>query len=137
MYNRLLAFCARHIATLGPIGYLPYPGTWGTLCAIPLVYVTRIYNLIPYFSDDKCIIVLLMLFALGVVHYALPQFYSFDPSEIVIDEVVGYFISMYRVSHSWQLFLLAFVIFRIYDIVKPFNIQMVEEIGRASCRERV
>lgn len=49
-----------------------------------------------------------------------------DPGEIVIDEVVGMWISLY--GHSPAMFVPAFGLFRIFDIVKPFPVGNLEKL---------
>ena len=50
-----------------------------------------------------------------------------DPSEVVIDEVVGMGISLFMLPHSFGLYLLAFILFRIFDIWKPLFIKQMEK----------
>lgn len=49
-----------------------------------------------------------------------------DPKEIVIDEVVGYVIAMLWLPLTWQSFVAAFVVFRIFDILKPGPIRAID-----------
>ena len=51
-----------------------------------------------------------------------------DPSEVVIDEAVGMGISLFMLPHSFGLYLLAFVLFRIFDIFKPSFIYQIQEL---------
>ena len=51
-----------------------------------------------------------------------------DPSEVVIDEVVGMHISLFMLPHNFILYALAFVIFRILDILKPSLIYRVQSL---------
>jgi phosphatidylglycerophosphatase A len=50
-----------------------------------------------------------------------------DASKIVIDEVLGMFLTLCFVPFSWTNLLLGFVLFRFYDIVKPFGIRKLEQ----------
>ena len=52
-----------------------------------------------------------------------------DPSRIVIDEVVGMWIAMLFVPNNYIALLLAFVLFRFFDIVKPLFIKRLEKIN--------
>ena len=51
-----------------------------------------------------------------------------DPSEVVIDEAVGMGISLFMLPYSFGLYLLAFVLFRIFDIFKPSFIYQIQEL---------
>ena len=52
-----------------------------------------------------------------------------DPSLIVIDEVVGMWISLLLIPLQWQYFLAGFILFRLFDIWKPLGIRRLEAIG--------
>ena len=49
-----------------------------------------------------------------------------DPSEIVIDEVSGMWIALFLIPQNWLLFLIGFMLFRFFDIEKPFIINKVQ-----------
>ncbi len=51
-----------------------------------------------------------------------------DPSEVVIDEAVGMGISLFMLPHSFGLYLLAFILFRIFDIFKPSFIYQSQDL---------
>jgi phosphatidylglycerophosphatase A len=53
-----------------------------------------------------------------------------DPHEIVIDEVVGQMLVLFRLNPSWFLVLSAFVLFRIFDISKPFPTRRIEKFPK-------
>jgi phosphatidylglycerophosphatase A len=105
------------VAAWGPCGYAPLaPGTAGTLGAVPLFWLLRALPLPLYF------VTLLGLFAIGV--YAAGKAGAYwqeaDASPIVIDEVVGYLVTVALVPWSWPAAIAAFVLFRIMDVVKPW-----------------
>jgi phosphatidylglycerophosphatase A len=52
-----------------------------------------------------------------------------DPHEVVLDEVMGYFIAVLFHPFSWKLAICAFVLFRIMDIVKPYPVSRLEKIS--------
>ena len=112
------------IVTLGPLGYLPAPGTWGTLCAVPVMYALRTTFDISY----VCIIVLaIACIALGAIHYALPQFGGHgDPAQIVIDEFVGFAALACCIPYTPIMFMAGFLFFRFFDILKPLGIKRIE-----------
>ncbi len=52
-----------------------------------------------------------------------------DPQQVVIDEVLGVWLTLAGASHfNWQSFSLAFVLFRIFDIWKPYPIRNLEKL---------
>lgn len=114
----------RVIATLGPVGYLPAPGTWGTLCAVPVVYVLRSS------IDSYCYYLLFVLFSIAAtfcVQRALPQFGGLhDPAHIVIDEYVGFFALGLWMPVELKYVIAGFVLFRLFDITKPLGIGLIE-----------
>ena len=119
----------RFIATLGPVGYLPMPGTMGTLCAVPLFILMRDYlKLLPFFNE-RFFIALFLLAAVWIINRALVLIHRHDPSEIILDEVVGFFVLMMDETLSVPFIVLGFLYFRFFDIVKPFGIDRLEGIG--------
>ena len=117
----------KFIATLGLVGYLPAPGTMGTLVTLPLVYL-----LSSLFILDQCILILLFTcVSYFIIKNALPYFSSSDPSHIILDEVIGCLITFIGINFYWQSLLAGFLLFRLFDIVKPFGIKRVEKISGA------
>jgi len=116
------------IATLGPVGYLPAPGTWGTLCAVPVMYALHA-------SLDSRLVdiffVLSLLIAAYAIQHALPYFQEDDPCQIVIDEFVGFALLSCLLPLEPVLYVVGFFLFRFFDIVKPFGIKDVESYGGA------
>ena len=114
----------RFAATFFYLGKLPFaPGTWGSLGALLL------WLLLPIsFSIHLSVIV--FLFVLGVYSSNKMAIYlnDHDPSEVVIDEAVGMGISLFMLPHSFGLYLLAFVLFRIFDVLKPSFIYRVQDL---------
>jgi phosphatidylglycerophosphatase A len=108
-------------ATWGGTGYSPIAsGTVGTLAAIPL-YLLLVRLPIPYYLLS---LIPLTLFSCWVSGQAETIFNEKDSGKIVIDEVVGYLITMTGASTSWSSVILGFFLFRFFDIVKvpPANI---------------
>ena len=105
------------LAAWGPCGYVPFaPGTAGTLGAIPLFWAMRDLPLGIYLLAVTAFVAL-ACYAAGVAgrYWKAP-----DAAPIVVDEVAGYLVTMALVPWSWQYALLGFVLFRIFDVVKPF-----------------
>ena len=111
-------------ATVFNIGKLPIaPGTWSSILSlviwffIPLSYIVQI----------SIIILLLIIGKICSQKYS-KKINKKDPSEIVIDEVVGMCISVYMLPHNLFLFFIAFLLFRFFDIFKPSIIYHVQRL---------
>jgi phosphatidylglycerophosphatase A len=113
------------LATLGPIGYLPASGTMATLITLPLVYNLQLYMPIASWYIVACVIA--GVIGLVAVHKTLHyRKQSDDPSEIVIDELVGCLITFIGIAWSVESALLGFVLFRFFDIFKVAGISYVQ-----------
>ena len=114
----------RFVATFFYLGKLPFaPGSWGSLGALLL------WLLLPItFSVHLSVIII--LFVLGVYSSSKMAKYldEHDPSEVVIDEVVGMGISLFMLPHNFWLYLLSFILFRIIDILKPSFIYRIQNL---------
>ena len=53
-----------------------------------------------------------------------------DPSEVVIDEVCGILVTFFLIKANWQLAIIGFFLFRLFDIVKPFPVYQFEKLPR-------
>jgi phosphatidylglycerophosphatase A len=114
----------RYIATLSFIGYLPFaPGTFGSLAAFFLFVLLKPD---PYFH----ILILFLLIPIGVVssHYTERFFDVKDSRHIVIDEFCGYLLSVVFLPFGYTEAVIAFFLFRFFDILKPFPIKKIESI---------
>jgi phosphatidylglycerophosphatase A len=112
------------IATFFGIGKLPYaPGTWASVAAAPLFY-----PLIDYPAAQGC--VLAAVFFLGV--FACTQYEKnigeIDPSSAVIDEVLGMGVAMLAIPKQWPFAVMALILFRVFDIWKPYPIRRIEKL---------
>jgi phosphatidylglycerophosphatase A len=107
------------------LGKIPFaPGTWGTLLGIPVVW------LLSQMGSD--IAYMVGVGVLIVVSSVIAEIYErqtggHDPGEVVIDEIVGYAVAMTMLPQTWQYYLAAFVVFRIFDIWKPGLIRRVDQ----------
>jgi len=92
------------------------PGTFGTLAAFPLYWL-----LAPLLSDASFIFLLILAFALGVWVCGITgrALGVADYGGIVWDEIVSFMLVLFFTPPGWYWSLLAFVLFRIFDIVKP------------------
>ena len=99
------------------------PGTFGTLAAVPLAFL--LMN-ISSFVHMGFILVLTPLAIWACEKYE-QQVGKHDLPEIVIDEVVGFLLTMVWLPVTWQSFVLGFVLFRLLDIFKPFPISVLDK----------
>jgi phosphatidylglycerophosphatase A len=108
---------------MGFIGYLPYaPGTFGSAAGFLLVLLTK-----P--ADLSVLLVLLPVFLLGIItSHNTEKHLGKDSGHIVIDELCGYLISVLFVPKTFGYLLAAFVLFRVFDIVKPPPIRKIDEM---------
>lgn len=115
------------IVTFGGLGYSPFaPGTIGALGAlIPAILIIRFASY-PYFWLLLLIVLSIILGIIGADK--LEEEWGNDPQKIVIDEAAGMWISLLWVGTHWITILVAFILFRFFDIVKPLGIRKAEEL---------
>jgi phosphatidylglycerophosphatase A len=112
------------IATAGGIGLLPLmPGSWGSLAALPCAWV------IGALAGRAA------LFAAAVLAFAAGCWASAtlahasghqDPQFIVIDEVAAQWLVLVAAPLDWSAYLAAFLLFRLFDITKPWPARVIE-----------
>jgi len=109
-------FFIRLLATWGGSGYSPFAsGTAGTLAAIPFyIWLARL-------SLPLYLLTLTAFFFLAcwISGKAEILFGEKDSGKIVIDEVVGYLVTMTAIPVDWRYMVAGFFLFRFFDIVKP------------------
>ncbi|MEJ2637533.1 MAG: phosphatidylglycerophosphatase A [Calditrichia bacterium] len=105
-------------------GFSPVaPGTAGSILAVLVLYF------VPPFSPWLLLAILFVLFWIGVYTGGeLEKELGEDPSIVVIDEVVGMGISLLFIPHDWRLFLIAFALFRLFDILKPPPVDQSQQL---------
>lgn len=125
-----IPFYHQLIATGLGVGHFPYgPGTMGALLAIiiwfPITLVTHYTTWLPITS----LLILLFTFLGAWSSTIAERYWGEDPSRVVIDEVVGQWITLLAVPaiYSWWHILAAFILFRFFDIVKPFGVRKMEQ----------
>ncbi|NBS83973.1 MAG: phosphatidylglycerophosphatase A [Verrucomicrobia bacterium] len=100
------------------IGFLPIPGTIGSLFTIVIYYLFNNYlNIIFYIV----FIIFVFFYSLFFLNNTLNKsFSSSDPKEIVIDEFIGQSIPLLICGNNFFLIILSFLLFRLFDITKPW-----------------
>ncbi len=113
------------LAAWGPCGFSPVaPGTVGTLGAVPLAWALTALGWPAYLLATA------VLLGLGIVAAGRAGRYwgVVDASPIVVDEVVGYLLTMAFVPFNWLTALMGFVLFRLLDILKPWPVSALDRI---------
>ncbi len=98
------------------------PGTFGTLVALPLYWWLA---LLPPAGYIACVVAASVL-GIWICARAGRSLQTEDHPGVVWDEICGYLIAMCAVPRSWQWMLAGFVLFRVFDIVKPWPIRAVD-----------
>jgi phosphatidylglycerophosphatase A len=112
------------IATGFYSGYLPKaPGTWGSLVGLLLFFLLHTLNLQIYLAVVAAIFVI-GTFAAGEAEKIMDRK---DPGLVVIDEIVGILITMIAIPATPLAMALGFILFRIFDIWKPFPIRLIDQ----------
>lgn len=119
-----MKFLSNLISTFFYLGKLPKaPGTWGSLGAL-LVWI-----LIPEtLLFRSVVLVITLIVGFIACEITLKQSDDPDPSYIVIDEVVGLWITLLFVPKTIFLFTFGFVLFRLFDILKPSFVYSVQSL---------
>jgi phosphatidylglycerophosphatase A len=109
---------ALFIATCGYLGYFPLaPGTIGSAAGVALFYAIRAAGST---SLEIGVILLLLVVGLWSGTVAEEHFGGVDPGPVVIDEVAGMLITIALLPVNATGVIVAFVIFRILDVIKPW-----------------
>ncbi|MGB5259751.1 MAG: phosphatidylglycerophosphatase A [Gammaproteobacteria bacterium] len=99
---------------LVPVG----PGTAGTLVAIPVYLLLQPLDLAVYLA----VVSMGFLAGIGICAHAARRLGVHDHPGIVWDEVIGFLVTMTAVPAGWEWVAGGFVLFRIFDIAKPWPI---------------
>jgi phosphatidylglycerophosphatase A len=107
-------------ATCSYVGYLPFaPGTWGSLFACALVY---------FYPSLTNPLVIVLITAAGIVASERARGDETDPGRVVIDELVGVLVTMAGHDISVGGLAKGFILFRAFDILKPYPIRKLERL---------
>ena len=114
------------IWTAGFAGLVPVaPGTAGSVVGLVLLILVRATR-----NDWMEVLVLVIVVAVGTwsASAAERHYRREDPREIVIDEVAGMMLTLLWLPSGWVSFLVGFLAFRFFDIVKPFPARLAERL---------
>ena len=124
--NKFCKFILDFLASLFYVGHIPYcPGTIASFVTLITLFFLPTIPAIYFFYG--CLI----LFFVGVFvsEKVAISCRQHDPSNIVIDEVLGMSVSLFLVPKIWWLYGVAFLVFRFFDISKLFGIAKIEKIS--------
>ena len=112
------------IATFFYIGYIPYaPGTCGSLATIIIAYFV-----LPPDIPLQVFICAAVLIIGAFISKRAEDIYGKDGGPIVIDETAGMLVTLIGIPKSFILYVIAFFLFRMFDIVKPYPARRSEKI---------
>ena len=123
LHARLLREPVHFLALGFGSGLSPFaPGTFGTLAAIPIYLICRPFSLSVY------LVITALLFVIGIAicGFSARKLGVHDHPGIVWDEVVGYLVTMTAAPVGWQWVVIGFVLFRFFDIIKPWPIRVID-----------
>jgi phosphatidylglycerophosphatase A len=114
------------LATAGYTGYAPVaPGTAGTAVGL-LIYAFVAW--MKCWQLETGLIIGLFVVGVWAATTAERYFGGIDPGPVVIDEVVGMLITLAFIPVGWSGALIGFVLFRIFDVIKPFPAGRLESL---------
>ena len=118
------------VATFFGIGRLrPGPGSWGSAATV-LLWAALAYALPPALRTPVAIALAVAVTLIGIPASTLVARGSGtkDPQFVVIDEVAGQLVALVAVPLAWKSFLAGFILFRVFDIVKPPPVRQLEAL---------
>ncbi|MCK5852825.1 phosphatidylglycerophosphatase A [bacterium] len=121
---------SKFIATFAGVGLFPIaPGTVGSIAGLGVLWA------MSFASSESYQVILQLLFLIifipvGVMASSAYEkhFGKIDPKEVVVDEVVGIMITLFALPFTWINIIAGFILFRFFDIVKPFPIGKLQNI---------
>ena len=116
-------FLIKVAATGFGIGYLPFaPGTFGTILGVPLCLLFKEGG--PWLYIVFTLVFILV--SIGISGAAENIFGEHDSRRVVIDEIAGYLVTMIFIPSRLDLFVIGFIAFRVFDILKPFPVGYID-----------
>jgi phosphatidylglycerophosphatase A len=118
------------VATFFGIGLLrPGPGTWGSAVTV-LAWAVAAHWISISWQTLAAVLLAAFVVAIGIpaaTVIARSRCLK-DPQFVVIDEVAGQFITLIGVPLNWKSLLAGFILFRVFDILKPYPIRRLEQL---------
>jgi phosphatidylglycerophosphatase A len=125
-------FWAWTVATFFGAGFgKPGPGTWGSVGALLIWLVAALFLHLAQQTLTLWLlggIAVTLLLGIPAATIAARESGRKDPGFVVIDEVIGQWIALLGSRANWRDALIAMVLFRIFDITKPFPVRQLEKL---------
>lgn len=99
------------------------PGTFGTLVALPIFWLIQDWHIAAYLF----FVLVAFLGGIWLCQRTVEWLKQDDPSGVVWDEIVGYLVAMIAAPSGWLWMLLGFVLFRLFDIWKPWPVSLADK----------
>ena len=118
------------IATFFGVGHMyPGPGTWASAVTVALWWIAA-HFIAPGWHIPAAILIAVAVTLLGIPPSTVVARESGreDPGFVVIDEVAGQMIALIGAPLSWNYLLASFILFRSFDILKPFPLRRLEKL---------
>ena len=107
----------------------PGPGTWGSVIGV-LIWLMTTGLTAPTWRIFAATVVALAVVAMGIpaaarVSHAAGER---DPSYVIVDEIAGQLVTLIGAPFSWKSTLVGVLLFRVFDITKPFPLRRLEQL---------
>ena len=120
MFKKAILFIACGFGT----GFAPFaPGTFGSLLGILAYFIIQLFN----WQIQIILVAALIIIAVITSHMAAKVLQKQDPGSIVIDEIAGQVITLWGVEFTLINVIAGFILFRFFDIIKPYPIKKLEK----------
>ena len=111
------------------VGYSPFiPGTIGSLWGVILYLL--IWRVSPHFLSQAVVLIIILGVGIWISGKCEKYLKVKDHSCIVIDEVGGFLMSMLFFPFSLRFLIIGFILFRLFDIIKPFKIGRIGKLSQ-------
>lgn len=156
--NKIFKYLSIIITTFG-VGFIPLaPGTWGSAVGVLIYLIVRQFETVIIFefvrqniqadiftawlhAVNAILLLIFCLLGIWAANRATELFQTKDPQKVVVDEVIGQLITFLFVpfAMSWHFILAGFLLFRLFDIWKPYPINALENLpaGIGICADDV
>jgi phosphatidylglycerophosphatase A len=112
------------LATWFGCGYLPKaPGSWGSLASLPFAWI-----IVTHAGSWVLVLASVVFFFIGIwaSNVYIKKSGTLDPGPVVIDEVVGQWLTLAFVPTELKFYVIGFILFRLIDIFKPWPVCWVD-----------
>ncbi len=105
-------------------GYLPIaPGSWGSLLACIILWFA--WPSLWYYQ----LLIIFLFYPIAVYFAGIGEkYFGHDGRPIVIDEIIGQAVALFMAPHNIITYVLAFLLFRVFDIIKPYPARKLEKM---------